>query len=489
MGRVKYVKERIGQEITDWSQLTHRRQRREERHRVKELERQQELERRREAGEIPQADPIPTNTPANIPTGAPARPATRAAPRATTAPITRRITRAAARAAPTASTPDTTTTTMITDTARFVTPASAPAMAPASAPAPVLAAVLPTVINMTVEEEEHDDMGLLDPALFEPFINEIVPQQVPAPMTAEKNQKAVEPVGRQPSARISQPANFQAATIPVNSPTMATAIDAPAYGSPLTHDWVTGQAYAPANLPANLAAVYTTAKVPAYVQAYAPVTTPSSALVTASAYPPATAPAYDSTYTPAYAPSSAPGSIASSAPVTASASTAVATPVSGPVTTLVTGRATETEGVEDAVPKVSEPVTGGNVPERASVRSAAQESQKITKPTAEQPGARVQAALQLVPVAEIVDRMFAVGLERLQSPTPEMISAEAREFLARAHENETEQAVKKAALTLSNDIVDRINELHRQNPADRIGLASEVLKLKLQQVFLKELVN
>ncbi|KAK3946825.1 hypothetical protein QBC32DRAFT_374703 [Pseudoneurospora amorphoporcata] len=479
MGRVKYVKERIGQEITDWSQLTHRRQRHEERYRVKELERQQELERRREAGEIPQADPIPANTPATIPTGAPARPASRAAPRATTAPITRRITRATARAVSTASTPDTTTTTMITDTARFVTPASAPAIAPGSAPAPVLPAVLPTVINMTVEEEEHDDMGLLDPALFEPFINEIVPQQVPAPMTAEKNQKAVEPVTRQPSARISQPANFQAASIPANSQTMATATGAPAYGSPLKHDRVTGQAYAPANLPANLAVVYTTAKVPAYVQVYAPVTTPASALVTASAFPPATAPAYDSTYTPAYAPayapSSAPGSIASSAPVTASASTAVTTPVSAPVTTLVTGRATETEGVEEAVPKVSEPVTGGNVPERASVRSAAQESQKITKPTAGQPGA--------------LDRMFAVGLEWLQSPTPEMISAEARAFVARAHENETEQAVKKAALTLSNDIVDRINELHRQNPADRIGLASEVLKLKLQQVFLKELVN
>lgn len=85
--------------------------------------------------------------------------------------------------------------------------------------------------------------------------------------------------------------------------------------------------------------------------------------------------------------------------------------------------------------------------------------------------------------------MFAEGLERLQSPTPEMISAEARKFLAMAHENETAQAVKKAATTLSNDVMERINDLQRQNPADRFGLASEVLKLKLQQVLLKELAK
>ena len=85
--------------------------------------------------------------------------------------------------------------------------------------------------------------------------------------------------------------------------------------------------------------------------------------------------------------------------------------------------------------------------------------------------------------------MFAESLEQLQSPTPDMISAEARKFLAMAHENETAPAVKKAATTLRADIAEKISELHRQKPADRFGLASEVLKLKLQQVFLTELVK
>lgn len=61
--------------------------------------------------------------------------------------------------------------------------------------------------------------------------------------------------------------------------------------------------------------------------------------------------------------------------------------------------------------------------------------------------------------------------------------------MANAHENETAQAVKKAAFTLSFDILDRINELQGKNCADRFELASEVLKLRLQQVFLKELVK
>lgn len=155
LARVKYVKERIGEEVTDWSQLLQRRQRREERRRLQELERQKEIQRRREAGEIPE-----------VPTGA----TTAANPKAPSGtatsipPFTRRVTRAATRAASNSVISNTTTvTTTTTETPTVMAPVSAPA----SATADVAALVSPTVIATTVEHEEHGYMDLVDPALFE----------------------------------------------------------------------------------------------------------------------------------------------------------------------------------------------------------------------------------------------------------------------------------------------------------------------------------
>ncbi|KAJ4390222.1 hypothetical protein N0V85_007437 [Neurospora sp. IMI 360204] len=396
MARIKYVKERIGEEITDWSQLLHRRQRREERRRLKELEHQKELERRRETGEITQDASVPANIPAHIPTNATnsatLNPSATPATRATTTPITRRVTRAAARAATNAATPDTTTAT--TATADIDT-TTAPASAPTTAQTTSTAATLPTVIAMAVEEEEHGDMGMLDPALFEP-VNDMdvnVPQLVLAPTVVKETQN-VEPIARRASAGFSPFASVQAASIPANLSTIA----------------------------AN-----------------------------AVAYAPATAPAYAPAIAPTYA----------------------------PITVPATGRATACEAEENVSPKLSEPVTSEDIPEQVVVPSGDKERRS----------ARIAAAAQLVPVAKVINRLFAESLERLLSPTPEVVSAEARRFLANAHENETEQAVKKAAFTLSFHILDKINELQGQNRFDRFEVASEVLKLKLQQVFLKELVK
>lgn len=63
-----------------------------------------------------------------------------------------------------------------------------------------------------------------------------------------------------------------------------------------------------------------------------------------------------------------------------------------------------------------------------------------------------------------------------------MVAAEARVFLARARENETVQAVRKAARTLDFEVLHRINESSAQQ-----DLRTEVLKFRLQQVFLDEL--
>ena len=81
-----------------------------------------------------------------------------------------------------------------------------------------------------------------------------------------------------------------------------------------------------------------------------------------------------------------------------------------------------------------------------------------------------------------VDRLFAENLPKLRAPTPEMVAAEARVFLARARENETVQAVRTAAKTLDFEVLHRINESSAQQ-----DLRTEVLKFRLQQVFLDEL--
>lgn len=87
----------------------------------------------------------------------------------------------------------------------------------------------------------------------------------------------------------------------------------------------------------------------------------------------------------------------------------------------------------------------------------------------------------------VVNRLFLHCLAQLQSPTPEMVTSEARLFLARAQENETEQAVKKAAMTLSSVTNGKIDEFTRR--PDQFEVVSEILKLKLQQVFLQELLK
>lgn len=164
MARVKYVKERIGEEVTDWSQLLHRRQRREERRRLQELERQKELERRREAGEISE---VPTGATTAACPNAPSRPAT------SITPFTRRVTRAATRAASNSTISNTTTaTTTITATPTVMAPVSAPT----SAMAGVAALTSPTVIATAVDHEEHGYMDLVDPALFEFGNDDDVPE-------------------------------------------------------------------------------------------------------------------------------------------------------------------------------------------------------------------------------------------------------------------------------------------------------------------------
>lgn len=93
--------------------------------------------------------------------------------------------------------------------------------------------------------------------------------------------------------------------------------------------------------------------------------------------------------------------------------------------------------------------------------------------------------LPLTPLSlTLVNRLFAESSPRLQAPTPEMVAAEARVFLARARENEIVQAVRKAARTLDFEVLHRINESSAQQ-----DLRTEVLKFRLQQVFLDELAK
>ncbi|EGO55187.1 hypothetical protein NEUTE1DRAFT_46394 [Neurospora tetrasperma FGSC 2508] len=341
MARVKYVKERIGEEVSDWSQLLQRRQRREERRRLQELERQKELQRRREAGEIPE-----------VPTGATtaANPNVPSGPATSITPFTRRVTRAAARAASNSAISNTTTATTTTmDTPTVMAPVSAPA----SASGNVTAVDLPTVITDAADHEEYGYMDLVDPALFE-FGND---------------------------------------------------------------DNV-------AELPANDAV--------SSVQASMPTTSKNAA---PPSFTPATAPAAVSAY------------------------------------------AIDVE--EHPVMDRSQPRNVGTVHQQAMMPRTAQGNQEVVQPTTD---ARTKAALQLVPVVDIINRLFAESLPRLRAPTLEMVAAEARVFLARARENETVQAVRKAARTLEFEVLHRINEFSAQQ-----DLRTEVLKFRLQQVFLDEL--
>ncbi|KAL0468483.1 hypothetical protein QR685DRAFT_447134 [Neurospora intermedia] len=342
MARVKYVKERKGEEVTDWSQLLNRRQRREERRRLQELEREKERKRRREAGEIPK---VPTGATTAANPNAPSGPAT------SIAPFTRRITRAATRAASNSAIP---TTTTATTTTTDMPTAMAPVSAPVSATAGVVALVSPTVTATALDHEEYGYMDLVDPALFE-FGNDN------------------------------------------NAP----------------------------ELPANEA-----------VSSVQATTTFTSTNAAPPAFRPITAPAAVSAY------------------------------------------AINVE--EHSVMDRPLPRNVGTVHQQATMPRTAQGNQQVVQPTTD---ARTKAALQLVPVVDIINRLFAENLPELRAPTPEMVAAEARVFLARARENETVQAVR-AARTLDFKVLHRITESSAQQ-----DLRTEVLKFRLQQVFLGELAK
>ena len=64
--------------------------------------------------------------------------------------------------------------------------------------------------------------------------------------------------------------------------------------------------------------------------------------------------------------------------------------------------------------------------------------------------------------------------------------AEARMFLERARNNETVQAVRRAAVTLGGIAYEKIEDLTR---ASRNELAVELLRYKLERLFLDELLK
>ncbi|KAK3388643.1 hypothetical protein B0T20DRAFT_484213 [Sordaria brevicollis] len=437
----KKVGERIGEEITDPSQLIgwrNRRLEREERQRQAELERQRDIERRRAAGEIIPEDEAPANA---SPSGTRRR--RRGSPPPDMRPLTeRRMTRAVARALGITATPG-----GLPDNDIASTPTAdddegeAPDSPLASSPIMTSPAVLPVASAVDVDEEGSRDAEIVEEGLIE-FDSD----------------------------------NFNHE---------GEANDHDSNHDDVSHEDVDGDDASDEN--ASVTKARPTITILAARPVVAPTPAPVFTLATAPTPTPAFVPAATPVPAPAFAPLVAP--VASPADsMEAVIATDTAPPsATVPTTTPAAMEAPAVEVEEHTAAKLSESVIGGNAPVQSVVASTAAGNQQMTQLASGQSEARVKAAYQLVPVVDRINRLFLESLVTLQSPTPEMVTAEARLFLARAQENETVGAVKKAATLLSSITQGKIEELTRR-PV-QFEVVSEILRQRLQQVFLQELLK
>lgn len=451
--KYKFVRERIGEKITDPSQLVgwrDRRLEREERERQAELERQRELERRRAAGEIIPEDDVPASTS----TSATARRRNSFALRPETRPLTERpMTRTVARAIAMAATSDDASA----NTAIASTPAAddveveAPIFPSASSPTTASPAALPVVSAIDVDEEEPRDVDIVASRMIEPASNEDVQQQG----TAATVTKEIEKPEERHSIGVSEPASPEVDNTPTylqNTPTAVnTQASSPAYASvpspeitqttventatgaeadmdmglldpalfePHNEESFAQQVSVPGvvnekpleptvhqesepvsqvtlvqagNIPANRLTIVESATmasptitIPQFRPVIAPPTLPVFTLATAPALAPAS--------TPVIAPVNSPVASLPSATVTAPATALATTPEA------VAALAVE---VEHTAAKLPEPATGRKSPVQIVVPSAAAGNQQMTQPATGQSEARVKAAYQLVPVVDI----------------------------------------------------------------------------------------